>query len=632
MYFKFSGRRNSKTGEHDSYCRLVESYRNLEGRICHRTILHIGFLEEAISPEQLNAISRKLTDRYQQKIALFEDNDEVVLRWSNQLWERIVKENRLDLSEYAPTNRKIDADTMKHSNVREVGAEWMAFNTWKALQLDEVLAAQGFSDKEIKLAQTQVISRAVHPASELATSRWIQENSAICELTGFAEESINKDCLYRSALKLYSIKDVLEQHLTVRTNELFDIQDKILLYDLTNTYFEGDKRNSKLAKFGRSKEKRNDARLVVLAMVVNVYGFVKYSSIHEGNFADSSDISSIINNLRIVTGGAQPALVVIDAGIASEDNLQTIRSKGYHYLCVSRKQLKNYKYDSNREAVLHTTRTGNDITLRAIEKEDMVDYCLEVNSPAKALKEKGMKCRFELNFEEGLAKIQASILKKGGVKTVAKVNERLGRLKQKYPSVHKRYQIDLKSDESGKKILQIDWQKDPLAEQQKQESLGRYFLRTSLDLKEEALVWETYNTIREVESTFRTLKTDLDLRPIYHKNDKSTVAHLHLGILAYSLVNTIRCQLKRQNIHHGWQEIVRIGNTQKVITTTGYNAAQCEVVVRKCSEPTEKLKQLQAALHIKAKPFRKISQEKSVVHKPPNHHGTTPAYKGFSSA
>jgi len=117
-----------------------------------------------------------------------------------------------------------------------------------------------------------------------------------------------------------------------------------------------------------------------------------------------------------------------------------------------------------------------------------------------------------------------------------------------------------------------------------------------------------------VESTFRTLKTDLDLRPIYHQNDDSTQAHLHLGILAYTLVNTIRYQLKREKINSSWTEIVRIANTQKRITTQGYNAAGTLIETRKCSEPSEKLKQIQAALKIKSKPFKREQTEKFVVH------------------
>lgn len=325
----------------------MESYRNAEGRVCHRTILHIGFAEEEVSPEQLNQNSRLLTARYEQKVSLFEHEDALVCRWADQLWDRIVHEKRLDLSLFSPSNRKIDADTMQHSNVREIGAERMCADIYRELGLDAVLLANGFTADQARLVQTQIISRAVHPSSELATSSWLVENSAVCELTDYPLEKINKDCLYRSALRLYSIKEVLEQHLSIRTNELFDIQDKILLYDLTNTYFEGQKRNSKLAKFGRSKEKRSDARLVVLAMAVNMYGFVKYSSINEGNFADSSDIDSVLQDLEYQSV-QHPALVVIDAGIATTGNLATLRSKGYHYLCVSRSKLKDYKFDSDR--------------------------------------------------------------------------------------------------------------------------------------------------------------------------------------------------------------------------------------------------------------------------------------------
>lgn len=630
MYFKASGRHNPSTGKHDWYYRLVESYRNSDSRVCHRTLLNIGFLDDSQStPEQLNAVARLLTDRYQQKATLFAHENLFAVQWAEELWQRMVKLKRIDPALYDASSRKIDTDTMQHSNVRETGAEWMCYNTWQDLKIDDVLRSNGFNEDAIKLAQTQVISRAVYPASELATTRWIQENSAICELTGFSIEKINKDRLYKSALQLFDIKDILEQHLSVRTNELFDIQDKVIIYDLTNTYFEGEKRNSSLARFGRSKEKRSDARLVVLAMVVNVYGFVKYSAIHEGNFADSAGIDDVLNNLEQCGGsGEHPRVVVIDAGIATKENLLAIRVKGYHYLCVSRKQLKDYVYD-NDSTVIKQTRGDKAITLRKIQTGSHSDYYLEVHSPDKALKESSMKNQFEVRFEDELQKIKLSLHKKGGVKKLGKVHQRLGRLLQKYPSVHRSYDIAVIPDAAKITATDIHWSKNADKEAERLQSLGKYFLCTSLDIASEELLWDTYNTIREVESTFRTLKTDLDLRPIYHKKDRSTMAHLHLGILAYWLVNTIRCKLKRHKINHSWPEIVRIGNTQKVITTTGYNAANNEVVVRKCSNPAEKLRILQTALGIRQKPFKRLSTPKSVVHKMPNQKKQSLYHSGF---
>ena len=161
-------------------------------------------------------------------------------------------------------------------------------------------------------------------------------------------------------------------------------------------------------------------------------------------------------------------------------------------------------------------------------------------------------------------------------------------------------------------IFAIHWQKDKQKYAQKQEGLGIYFLRTNLPIKDEVVIWNIYNTIREIENSFRTLKTDLDLRPIFHKNDKSTMAHLHLGILAYWLVNTIRHQLKAHNINSNWTEIVRIANTQKVITTTGQNRTDKSISIRKCSIPNKNLQHILDTLKLKYQPFRK---RKSVVHK-----------------
>ena len=226
--------------------------------------------------------------------------------------------------------------------MREIGSEWICHQTLQELGIDQVLGEAGFTEEQIKFAATQIVSRAIYPASELKTTSWIKENSAICELTGYDQSKITKDKLYESALQLYSIKEQLEQHLSHKTNELFDISDKIVLYDLTNTYFEGQYSGSKLAKYGRSKEKRNDAKLVVLALVVNIYGFIKYSAIHQGNMADCKNLSLMIDKLSRCTNAQNP-VVVMDAGIATEENLEMIRAKGYHYLCVSRTKLKDYQ-------------------------------------------------------------------------------------------------------------------------------------------------------------------------------------------------------------------------------------------------------------------------------------------------
>ncbi|MGH7239590.1 MAG: IS1634 family transposase, partial [Candidatus Saccharimonadales bacterium] len=465
--------------------------------------------------------------------------------------------------------------------------------------------------EQIQLAATQIISRTVYPASELRTNRWIKENSAICELTGYDVEKITKDKLYESALRLYAVKDALEKHLSKRTNDLFGLQDKIVLYDLTNTYFEGRKVNSKLAKHGRSKEKRSDAKLVVLALVINMEGFIKYFSIHEGNIADCKTLSTMIDKLRSHTCSGK-AVIVLDGGISTADNLKMISEKGYEYLCVSRTKLKDYTIVPDRLTVLLETKSKQNVRIKAVATDKHTDYFLEVKSDAKGLKENAMGSQFEQRFEQCLESIAKAIGKKGGVKKADKVWERIGRAKEKYPSVHHYYTIDVPVDPATKKATALHWQKDYTLQQTKETNYGIYFLRTSLKVKDEVVIWNIYNTIREIENTFRTLKSELDLRPIYHKTDKGTMAHLHLGILAYWIVNTIRHQLKCHHIHHQWNEIVRIGNTQKILTTRGQNTDDEIIEVRKSTEPEEKLAQLFKILEMPPRPFWK---RKSVVHR-----------------
>lgn len=407
MYFKFSMRKHPQSGRLSGYYRLVESYRNADNRVCHRTILNVGFMED-FTPEQLNKIQKHLTDKYEQKTSLFDQEEDLVVKqYVEDFWQRILSSKKLDIKSAEKLSRMVNMDTLQHSNAREIGAENIAYRTWEKLNLTSLLLSAGFTPEQAMLAATQVVSRAVYPASELKTVRWIKENSAVCELTGYEADKVTKDRLYKSALDLYKAKDLLEKHLSRRTNELFDLEDKIILYDLTNTYFEGEKRNSQLAKFGRSKEKRNDAKLIVLALVVNVEGFIKYSSILEGNIADCNTLSAMIEKLASHTCRG-PAVVVLDAGIATEENLRLIESKGYRYLCVSRTRLKDYSYVPGRLTTLLDTKSKQTIRLRSVNTEKNTDYYLEVKSPSKEKKEEGMKLQFEKRFEQELQKIHTA--------------------------------------------------------------------------------------------------------------------------------------------------------------------------------------------------------------------------------
>jgi transposase len=571
---------------------------------------------DELTPDQLRKIQQGLNQWVEglDQGLFSEGTDPVVLALIERFYWQIVREKRVDVKGKTDKGKDwqtIDLNTLRNKDVREVGAEWLCLQAIRQLGIDRFLAGRGWEDEKVSLAMTHLVSRAVYPASEHKTSDWIRENSAVCELTGYPRQNITKDRLYQISHALYAEKESLEQYLSNRTSELFDLCDKIILYDLTNTYFEGEKRHSRLARFGRSKEKRSDARLVVMGLVVNPEGFIKYSAIYEGNKADCKTLPDMVEKLRAGSSSTEKrGLVVIDAGIATDDNLKLIREKGYDYLCVSRSMIRNFTMDSGDNSVTVTDKKGQTIELCQVNVPSNTDYFLRVKSEAKRVKESAMNSRFKDRFEEGLAAIESSLHKKGGIKQTDKVHERIGRLKEKYPSIHRFYQIDVESNEKNV-VTSLAWhiKCDTVPDQDN----GVYFLRTSITQTDETLVWTAYNTIREIEATFRVLKSDLDLRPVFHQSDQATMAHLHLGLLAYWVVNTIRYQLRKKEITSQWREIVRIMNTQKCVTTVAQNNREEMICIRRCSEPDDKARVLYDALKYKYAPF---VRKKYVVPKP----------------
>lgn len=607
MFLKVIFKTIKATGERKRHYRLCESYR-FDNTVRHQTILHLGSLEQLSETDQKKALAVRIDELVKQshtgKQSLFPTPEPLIEKLAQKYFAEIKEKQRLDIAA-GKDYQRIDTDTVTNKNVREAGTEWLCMQVLDQLDIRTFLTTKEWNEEHIQLAITHIISRASYPASELRTSQWIKENSAVCELTGYPVKKITKDKLYETSKRLYKIKDDLEKHLSKRTNELFDLSDKIILYDLTNTYFEGSMRSSKVARFGRSKEKRSDARLVVLAVVVNTEGFLKYSQIFEGNIADSKTLAQIIAELSARTSSTERRpIVVLDAGIATEDNLKLLKENMFEYMCVSRSGMNKYTVDTESKPVNIVDKKQQELILQKVTVDGSTDIWLRVHSAAKALKECGMNSRFSERFEQGITQIKDGLGKKGGVKKQEKVWERIGRLKTKYQSIHKYYDIDIQANNKGT-VTNITWKQKAVEKKE-----GYYLLRTTLDQKDEQVQWTIYNTIREIEATFRVLKTDLDLRPVYHKTDAAAMAHLHLGLLAYWVVNTIRYQLKQKGIHNEWRDIVRIMNTQKIVTTTMNNDYDQQIVIRQYSEPTDQVSKIYTALKFKSQPF---TRKKSVV-------------------
>jgi hypothetical protein len=613
MFLKVIFKGDRTKGEVVKHYRMVESYRYLD-TVKHQNILHLGTLSELTEAEDIKLLGRRIDELVKQRVTgkatIFGSGNTFVEQLAQQFANQIIEKRKIDVDR-GRNFELIDTDSISHKDVREIGAEWLFHQTLDQLGLKDFLAKRKYSEEDISLAYTHLIGRAVYPSSEYRSVRWIKQNSAVCELTQYPIEKITKDKLYGNSLKLYEDHEELEKFLSQKTNELFDIEDKIIIYDLTNTYFEGRMNQSEKAKFGRSKEKRTDAKLIVLALVVNEYGFVKYSKIFEGNKSDSSSLKDLLTELTHSTSYLERRpTVVMDAGIASEQNLKLLKDNAYNYMCVSRSGMSKYQVKENCKPIVVQDNKGQPIELQEVQVPESDDQFILVKSSAKELKEKSINEQFQKRFEIGLQQIKDSLSKKSGIKTLVKVAERIGRQKQKYPSISKYYSIEIVKKENEDKVEDLIWKMEkPITNQ------GHYLLRTNLDAKSEKVKWQIYNVIREIEATFRTLKTDLDLRPIYHKTDKASMAHLHLGILAYTAVNTIRQHLKRNQNSLSWKELVRIMNTQKLVTTQMEGPQGKIIKIKKCSEPTKEVETIYKQLNFKSKPFR---QKKFVV--PPDLH------------
>lgn len=623
MYFQILFRHNPSTGNDERYFRLKECFRDATGTVRNRLVLTVGFEMGELHISEVRKVAECLTCLYEsggRRESLFGDILDAypsnVRAYVERYWSRIVDEGRMDVVEKSKADlqkkaeRLIDVDTVKHTDAREVGAEWICLQALRELELDRFLGREGWSEVEVNTALAHLIVRTVYSPSELKSMRVMDDNSAVCELlSGSQQWRPTFRGVYEVAPKLYALKEKLEDHLCEKTDDLFNLDNRIMLFDLTNFYFEGRKEGSRKARFGRSKEKRNDCRLLVLALCINTAGFIRYSSILAGNTADPKSLPDMVDTLSAKSRAPKDregrALVVIDAGIATEENLKEIRGRGYDYLCVSRSRLTDYELSDDMRSVTVRDARKKPVTLREVRREPDGDYYLEVTSPAKTLTETSMNRQFRERFEQELVKARDALVRKGGKKTYEKVIERVGRAIQKYPSVSKYYTIDYIRDVNNPKNMgDIKWSLAVPGNVDR--NCGVYFLRTNRRDVDERRTWEYYNLIREIECTNRQLKTDLNLRPIYHQKDDNSDAHLFLGLLAYWVVNTIRYKLKQNGCKHYWTEIVRIMQTQKAITTEATNALGEIVNMRMCSYPNKNAEYIYDILKYKKMPFKKI--------------------------
>jgi hypothetical protein len=278
----------------------------------------------------------------------------------------------------------VDTKSLQNHRVRQIGGEYLGTAFFNRLKLHECFNACGFSQRQIEIAMLLIIRRLVHPGSELHLFRWAQHVSGLDELINTDFNCLSRNSLYKMTNLIYEHKTEIEAHLRVQENNLFSLSETIILYDLTHTYFEGVAASNPKAKFGRSKEKRNDCRLLTLGLVIDGQGFPKTSQVFAGNQSEPETLLEMLNALcqKDPTTHETPT-VVIDAGIATEDNLQALRGH-YHYIAVSRKKIARPDFD---DCIVIKQTKQNKVAVKRISGDDEIFlYCnshLKKNDPCK---------------------------------------------------------------------------------------------------------------------------------------------------------------------------------------------------------------------------------------------------------
>jgi transposase len=480
----------------------------------------------------------------------------------------------------------VDIKALELSDVRSFGAEHLCVQMLEKLHLKQCFTSLNMSEDKADLALISIAAKALFAASEHKTAQILSLNSELKACYKY-EPPISHKHLYASADLLYSHKELIDKFLYNRIKDLFNLDDKLVIFDISNTYFETRKGASKIARYGRSKEKRTDCPIVVFTGVINAQGFIRHSKIYEGNKPDTATLSDMIEDLSKYTSTGTKHTIVMDAGIATEDNLLLLQEKNYKYVCVSRKRLSNYIVSEEKVIVL-TDRDSNKVELSIFKPSGYNDTWMYVQSQAKKAKESSMELKLEERFIEDLKEIQRALQSPRGTKKIEKVWERIGRAKEKHSRAAAGYDINVDQKE-GIATAMVWIVKPSISREDK--TNGVYFIRTNYENPDEKELWDIYNTIREVESTFRCLKSDLQIRPVHHQKDNRIESHIYLTILAYQLVNTIRHSLKKENINFSWSNILRLMGTQ-TIQTIEIITDKKRIHLRKPSKPIKEVERI----------------------------------------
>jgi transposase len=538
---------------------LVQSYRNAEGLPRQRVIASLGDakLPEAEKPSIARAVERHLQgDRN-----LFEAD----LSGEAASWvARLIQLAGCSKSAAPVASTSLNGvllDEIETSNVVQLGPQLVARQAWEELRFTPMLEELGLNASQIATAQLMIANRLIEPLSEWALVDWSQR-TALPELLGLRMTKTSKDRLYRTSDELLIHRKRIEEKLREREADLFSLSRTVILYDVTNTHFEGLCEKNPKARHGKNKQKRNDCRQVAVGIAFDEHGMPLAHEVFEGNMADTKTLGTVLDRLEIKDGELKP-VVILDAGFASESNIAMLKERGYSYLInITRGSRAKYAESFGKETfeALPGRKEQQKVEVKKIaDPEDPASQLVLCRSAQRRLKEEAMVSKAEARFLSDVKALEERI-KKGRLKQAGLVERKIGSLQRKHPRIQRFYTLTHHNGE----LLAVRNQ------DKMEEALslcGDYVLKTDKALEAPQL-WELYMTLLKAEAGFCMLKGSLGLRPNYHQLEGRVDGHVFISVLAYHLLSWVRQRFESSGDTREWTTIRRLLSTHSLVSTS----------------------------------------------------------------
>lgn len=462
----------------------------------------------------------------------------------------------------------VHTDQVSLEKAREAGPVHVGHQLWRRLGLGEILQHSGFSARARLLSEVMVLNRLVAPCSEHAMPGWI-ERTALSDILSVDLSELSDEALYRNLDRLHPNRQGIESALAEREKSLFNLDDTYYLYDLTSTYFEGQCLSNPKAQRGYSRDQRPDCKQVVVGLVLDRDGFPKAHEVFAGNCQDRVSLDHMLGQLEQRSGRHGGATVIVDRGMAYEENLAQIRARGHHYLVASRQSERQAFFDELedehgwQELIRQSSprNPGQKKSRVWIKRAETAEHLYVLcRSEGRKAKDQAIRLKQEKRLLADLARLQKRI-DAGRLKRPEKIHEALGRLKERYPRVARYWLMSYQGDPP-----KLAWQEDSDKKQRAIRLDGAYLLKTDRkDLSAEE-AWRLYILLTRVEDAFRDMKSPLSERPIFHHLQHRVETHIFLCVLAYHLLVAVEKSFLDQGIHTSWATLREQLRTHQVVT------------------------------------------------------------------